>query len=165
MVVIIFGLPGSGKSFFASHLATHLSAHYINSDVVRKEMGSLGKYTKENKLHVYQKMAEHTKELLSAGQAVVLDATFYRNELRTIFINLADTFNTPVFLIKVEAAEETVRERLSHPRADSEADYTIYQSVKKEFEEVQQPHLTLVSTNENIERMLEEALAYIQRPA
>ena len=38
MVVIVFGLPGSGKSYFASRLAGIISADYINSDRVRREI-------------------------------------------------------------------------------------------------------------------------------
>lgn len=32
MIFIVFGLPGSGKSYFASHLAEMKNAQYINFD-------------------------------------------------------------------------------------------------------------------------------------
>jgi len=35
MIIIVFGLPGSGKSYFASKLAERINARYINSDVIR----------------------------------------------------------------------------------------------------------------------------------
>ena len=56
VLVIVFGLPGSGKSFFALQLAHMLKAKYINSDIVR--MGALVKrtYSEKEKQVVYNNM-------------------------------------------------------------------------------------------------------------
>jgi len=45
MIIIVCGLPGSGKSFFAHRLAAKLDALHISSDKTRKEMKTLGHYT------------------------------------------------------------------------------------------------------------------------
>ena len=49
MIVIVFGLPGSGKSYFASHLASMINADYINSDKVRRTMFDTRTYQKRKK--------------------------------------------------------------------------------------------------------------------
>ena len=56
MVVIVFGLPGSGKSYFASRLAKKLEADYISSDQVRKKLFTRPDYSEEGKKQVYKKL-------------------------------------------------------------------------------------------------------------
>ena len=34
--ILVFGLPGSGKTVFASHLAQKIRAHHVNADEVRE---------------------------------------------------------------------------------------------------------------------------------
>jgi predicted kinase len=63
MIVIVFGLPGSGKSFFASRLAKMINADYINSDMIRKEMFASSTYSEKEKAAVYNVMIEKTKVL------------------------------------------------------------------------------------------------------
>jgi len=38
MIIVVTGLPGSGKSYFAQQLAPLMDAEYINSDKVRSLM-------------------------------------------------------------------------------------------------------------------------------
>lgn len=158
------GLPGSGKSYFASHLSEKIGAEYINSDSTRKILQAMGRYAPDDKLKVYRRMAEIAGEALEQGMTVVADATFYRKELRDLFRTLAKEHGVPVCMIQVEGSEELIRERLSLPRDDSEADYKVYQLVRSQFEQLQpdEPHLTLQSGRENIEQMLREALDYIK---
>ncbi len=64
VIVIVFGLPGSGKSYFASRLAEMLKAEYINSDIVRKQLLTQKTYSEKEKLSVYDSMLEKMKTLL-----------------------------------------------------------------------------------------------------
>src|SRR5664279_5603890 len=86
MVVIVFGLPGSGKSYFASGLARIVRADYINSDRVRKEILAQRTYSKQEKETVYNKMLATMKEDQEQNRNVVLDATFHKKETRELFV-------------------------------------------------------------------------------
>ena len=55
MIVIVFGLPGSGKSYFASRFAKVINAGYINSDMIRKEIFEKREYSDQEKKAVYDK--------------------------------------------------------------------------------------------------------------
>ena len=57
MMIIVSGLPGSGKSYFASRLARKFEATYINSDLMRKKIEAQGRYAFDDKLNVYEEMA------------------------------------------------------------------------------------------------------------
>jgi predicted kinase len=56
MIIIVMGLPGSGKSYFAQRLAITINADYISSDRVRKTMMSSRTYSTKEKLLVYDEM-------------------------------------------------------------------------------------------------------------
>lgn len=163
MLIIVSGLPGSGKSYFASRLARYLGAEYISSDQTRKAMDAMGRYRFEDKLNVYEEMSKKTSELLKQGKGVVVDATFYRHEMRNIFMTLCKLLHQPVFFIEIRADEDVIRDRLSRPREDSEADYAVYLKLKDEYEDPSDSHLVLQSTNENAEAMLKKALAYLEQ--
>lgn len=161
MIIMVLGLPGSGKSFFAEQLANRLNAVYINSDRVRNQMQASGKYSYKEKLNVYNEMLRMTLLAIKEANYVIVDATFFRNDLRELFFTLARDCSEPVRVIEVIADEALVKERLQKPRAISQADYAVYKQVKEEFEEISTPHLILTSTNKNIDIMLLKALKYI----
>ncbi len=161
MLTLVSGLPGSGKSFFASRLAERLNAAYINSDRVRRELLATGKYSFEDKFRIYRHMAERAVKLVRQGKDVVVDATFYHQSMRDLFMEAALQNQCPVRFIMIEASEELVKERLSRPRTDSEADLGVYQTIKARFEEFTQPYLRLESEADNIEQMLAAAVDYL----
>ena len=161
MITVVFGLPGSGKSFFAEKLSRRLEAVYINSDRLRNSLGARGMYTIEDKLVIYNAMADRVTQRLKEGKPVVVDATFYKQAMINIFLELARTHLVPINFIKVQANEALIKERLSKPRKDSEANYDVYLKIREQFEEIKVPYLTLQSENDNVDEMLKVALVYI----
>ncbi|HSF88172.1 MAG TPA: AAA family ATPase [Saprospiraceae bacterium] len=162
MVIIVFGLPGSGKSYFASRLAMHLEAAYVNSDELRMHMLQERTYSAAEKRRVYDEMLSRMSKALSDKKPIVLDATFYKRSIRRRFEQRAATFQEAIIYIEVTAPEDIIRDRLQVPRAYSEADYDVYLKLKKSAEPLTRDHLVLVSTNNNIVSMLHEALHYIE---
>lgn len=162
VLLIVFGLPGSGKSFFALQLAHLLKAKYINSDIVR--MGALVKrtYSENEKRIVYNNMMSKMLIFLRRNENVVLDATFYKDEIRSAFLNKAEG-KAKILFIEVKADESLIRERLTKPRSDSEADFEVYKKIKKQWEPLQNDHLILHSTNNNVIDMLQKASTYYKQ--
>jgi len=161
MIIVVLGLPGSGKSYFAQALAKDVNAAYVNSDLVRNEKGARGKYSREDKMIIYRIMVEKAREHVLAGRDVVVDGTFYLAATIDLFITLSSTLMTPVLFISVVADEELIRARLANRRNDSEADYDVYLKIKKEVEPLEVAHLTLKSGPDNIDEMLCRAKDYI----
>jgi len=160
-VILVTGLPGSGKSYFARHLSNHLGARYLSTDQIRNEILDRKTYSREEKELVYREMKRRMLAALNRHDDIVLDGTFYREGLRRVFIQAAGEVAT-VFIIQVMADEELILERVHRDRPDSDADFAVYEKLKKEWEEIKTPHLTLVSTNDNLNTMLETAIRYIQ---
>jgi len=164
MVILVMGLPGSGKTFFASRLAEKLDAVHLNSDSIRREMGKWSRYSDSAKRSVYDEMLRRTQEEISAGKEVVADATFFKKEFRDKFLDAMRQMRQQFRLIEVRASDETIRQRLSRPRADSEADYRVYKLIKSQAEPVTEEHLVLFSDRESAEEMIKKALEYIGQP-
>jgi len=162
MIIIVFGLPGSGKSYFATKLATELKAKYLSSDVVRKEVFTVRKYTDEEKMKVYDVMLKVMKNAIQQNENLVLDATFYTNSIRNKFNEVAEEFKTKIIFIEVRADQKIIKERLGISREHSEADYPIHLQIKEIFEAMESDHLIIESTQDNIKEMLDLALNYIQ---
>ena len=161
MIVIVFGLPGTGKSYFASRLATKIKAEYVGSDQVRFSMIKDRTYDKEEKMRVYGKMLKMTEQLTAKRKQVVLDATFYQDEIRKMFISLAKSLRVKIYFVEVTAAPPLVKKRVIKKREGSEADYAVYLKIKELFEPMNEEHLILQSTENNIEDMLEKAMRYL----
>lgn len=160
-VIAVFGLPGSGKSFFARHLAEHLQAAYFNTDLIRNQLQKRGQYQPSDKQAVYAYLFDQLQQALRQDQKVVVDGTFFRQALRQQLVAAAGAEGGIVRWIEVQASPTLVHERLARTRTDSEADWTVYELVKAQFEPLDSPHLILHSTNDNLARLLEEALKYL----
>ena len=161
MIIIIFGLPGSGKSYFASRLAMQLGATYVNSDELRMEMVADRTYTENEKNMVYDAMLKAMSEAVAAGKPIVLDATFYKKSIRKRFEHKARHMGQRIIYIEVTAPEDIIEDRLKIPRTYSEADFDVYLKIRKVAEPLKADHLILESSNNNIVSMLHEAIQYI----
>ncbi len=159
MIVIVLGLPGSGKSYFAERLAKRLDAEYLNSDRLRKKLFSNRTYSIKEKAKVYDRMLKRMVEALGQNDNLVLDATFHKKEIREPFLTKG---KGRIYIIEVCAEEEIIRQRVQKNRPDSEADFDVYQLIKQEWELLEVPHLVLESTNKNIDEMLQRALKYLK---
>lgn len=155
------GLPGSGKSFFASQLAKILKAEYLNSDKIRKEICAHCSYSVIEKEGVYAAMLTCMKQAVAERKDVVVDATFYTKRTRKQLLAAARPEKN-VFFMEIYAGEQLIRERLQHPRVDSEADIKVYKLVRSQWEPIEEPHFRLLSTSTNIAEMLDKALRYLR---
>jgi len=159
MIIIVLGLPGSGKSYFASRFAKLIHADYINSDRVRKSIFPVRSYSEKEKTSVYNEMLELMRRAIRQGKDLVLDATFYKNDVRKRF---NDEARGDIVFIEIAAEETVIKERLKQKRRDSEADFEVYTLIKKQWEPLRGRRLILTSSDNNIEYMLHQAVDYLK---
>lgn len=162
MIIIVFGLPGSGKSYFASQLAKTINASYLNSDRIRMDLFKTRTNSEKEKAEVYSAMLSKMKEAVNQNRDLVLDATFHRNETRNSFIKEMEGRGS-IFFIEVKADENVIRERLKKKRLYSEADFEVYKFIQQRWDPMTEPHLLLESTNANLDYMLETAIHYLKQ--
>ena len=161
MLILVGGLPGSGKTYFASRLSARLQATYISSDLMRKQMEAQGRYAFEDKLNVYEHMACSAATALRQKHPVVVDGTFYCKPMREIFFTLAKLMHLKHAFIEIIADEDVIKKRLDQGMASHAANLSVYRLVKSQWEEPDATYLVVESKDGNIEEMITMAMQYV----
>jgi predicted kinase len=150
MIVVMAGLPGTGKSA----LARELGGVVLNKDDLRAALfpAALVEYSTEQDDFV-QELMERTAEYLltrSPGLTVFFDGrTFSRRYQIGRVIRLAERLRTPWRIIECVCTEKVARERIErgkkHPAKNRTVD--LYLKIREEFEPIEHPKL-VVDTGE-----------------
>jgi predicted kinase len=148
-VVLVGGLPGTGKSTLAAELARVAGLDVISSDRVRKELAGKGPgegaaadfgegiYTPGWNDRTYEACLERAGEMIFEGRRVLVDASFREESRRRRFLDAADSWGVRSLFLRCRAAPETVRERLAgRDGHGSDADWEIYVRAAEAWEQV-----------------------------
>ncbi len=164
MLIMVTGLPGTGKTTYAKTLADSIGGRHFNTDIIRDQLNMRGQYDEASKRMIYEALFKHTQSCLKRGLPVVVDGTFFRKELREPFVDLAEELNCSIFWVEIKADEPIIKERVSQKREFSEADYEVYLKIKEAFEPIEGEHLTLQSDLLSVEEMVESTMTYYSFP-
>jgi adenylylsulfate kinase len=83
-IILIMGLPGSGKTTLANELAPMLNAQRLNADEVRKEANDWD-FSEEGRKRQAKRMADFALKLKNEGNNVVADFICPTPEARSLF--------------------------------------------------------------------------------
>ena len=83
-IILIMGLPGSGKTTLAEELAPMLNAKRLNADEVRKEANDWD-FSEEGRKRQAKRMADFAAKLKELGNYVVADFICPTPEARDLF--------------------------------------------------------------------------------
>jgi len=84
MKILIFGLPGSGKTTLAKPFADLISAVHINADAVRTQYDDWD-FTPEGRIRQAQRMRHLADGVVMAGKIAVADFVCPTEEARKVF--------------------------------------------------------------------------------
>jgi hypothetical protein len=146
-LVLVAGLPGTGKSTLARRLTDQAGFQLIRSDVIRKELAGLPPndptpdhlrkrlYSSERNDRTYSECERRAEEILIAGGRAIVDANFREERKRKAFVQLALRLGVPIILLICEADPATTQTRLQSRKNDaSDADWAVYEHAVEEWQ-------------------------------
>jgi hypothetical protein len=147
-LVLVGGLPGTGKSSLSASLAARENFQVIRSDVVRKELAGVPIasatraadraeiYTSEWTDRTYAECLRRAEQRLFEGERVIVDATFLEEQRRRPFFDAALRWGVPLLLLVCQAEPGAVKARLEARWGDaSDADWEVYLQAARRWEE------------------------------
>ncbi len=167
-LVVVSGLPGTGKSFFSRQLAQRLPFVVLESDALRKTLFASPRYLAEESQRLFKASHELVEEFLKKGIGVIFDATNIAERHREYLYSIADRLGAKLVIVRLEAPPEVIRERLGRrqERADpqdiSDADWTVYQRMRPEVEPIRRNHF-VVNTAGDVAPAIEKIVREVKR--
>jgi predicted kinase len=171
-LVMIGGLPGTGKSTLARRIAALGGFEVIRSDEVRKRLAGApadarpspfgtGIYTSEWSDRTYAECRRLARESLEKGNRVIIDANFGREADRAAMRSEASRLGVRQAFFVVEADVALVRSRLEARSGDvSDADWAVHLEAARRWEPIQlDPGTFRIDLDADSDRVLVEALA------
>ena len=151
-LVMLSGLPGTGKSHFARRLAGCLPLVVVGSDRVRKTLIPKPEYTRGEHLRVFSACHLVIEEMLRQGRTVVFDATNLTEGFRQPLLDLARRQGASTHIILFTAPLKVIRRRLQDRAAGigtdgvSDADWSIFSRLRPGQEPITDAHWVIDSS-------------------
>lgn len=140
-LVLVGGLPGTGKSTLAAGLGAAMGADVLRSDEVRKELAGLapttpagapfgeGIYDPGTTQHTYDELLRRAEQQLVMGRSVVLDASWTDEDRRADARQVAERTHSDLVelqcVLDASIAAERLRARAARGEDASDADAVV----------------------------------------
>lgn len=174
-LVLVGGLPGTGKSTLAGLLGDRLGMTVLSSDRLRKELAGLdpsspasggyqqGLYAPEHTERTYAALLERAGALLRRGESVVLDASWTRRAPREQAALLAREVGADLTQLRCWVPPEVAADRIQRrERGVSDATSAIASAMATDTDPW--PSARTVATTRDPDCSLAQALALLDQP-
>lgn len=171
MVIVMTGLPGTGKSAIAARLRVALSAALLDKDRVRAALFGPDQiaYSTEQDDWCMGIVLQAAAYLLRSNRAlpIIIDGRPFarRYQLQQVDAFAAEQV-VPLNVIYCVCSDATARARLDRDAAGAahlaaNRGYAMYQQLKATFEPIREPKL-VVDTDNDLDQCVRQALAFIK---
>ncbi|MBI2122286.1 MAG: dephospho-CoA kinase [Candidatus Sungbacteria bacterium] len=163
LLIIVCGLPGTGKSTVAKILAQRLGAKLLRTDVIRKEIFRQPRYDAKNVDRVYRELflqAQKSEETRN----IILDATFSKKKHRKTALRIAKLLGRRFVIIETMCSVAVVHLRLNKRthRSISDARFSQYLAMRQSFEKIREPHY-VINTSKGQRAVFKKTAALVRQ--
>lgn len=172
-LTVVGGMPGSGKSTLSGALADRMGVTLLSSDRVRKELAGIpveqaaaagygeGLYTPAWTARTYATLLDRAAALLSAGESVVLDATWSDTAQREAARRVAERTSADLVALHCHVPDDVSAGRLS-TRAPGPSDADLGIATAMAAREPAWPEAVAVDTSGPLDAAVTRALAAVR---
>ncbi|MDR1969849.1 MAG: ATP-binding protein [Candidatus Nomurabacteria bacterium] len=111
VVIVVIGLPGAGKSFFATQFATSLDVALVSEDKIRWTLFAHHTYNENENAIVKQVANMMVAELFKTKETFILDGGHNDRASRAILTTQAKKAGYDVFTVIVQTDTPTAKQR------------------------------------------------------
>jgi aminoglycoside phosphotransferase family enzyme/predicted kinase len=170
-LLLVGGLPGTGKSTLAGELADRLGLVLLSSDRVRKEQAGLppetpapapyehGLYSRARTAAVYRELLARARAALARGESVVLDASWTRAEHRAAARSLAEETSSDLVPLVCSTPAALAASRMARRHGPSDAGAAIAKAMAGHVDPW--PEAQIVNTTGPTEDSLRQVLTHL----
>jgi predicted kinase len=165
-LILLSGLPGTGKSYLAAAIAARYPAVVVRSDEVRKALIPDPTYSSGENGFVYLTCYALMDQLLRDGYVVVFDATNLQREGRKRARKIATAAGAPALTLVTTAPATVIAERLRQRAAgavesySSDADWGVHQKLAATMDAMTEPSRE-VDTSADLELVLADVGCFL----
>ncbi len=165
VLVLVSGLPGTGKTYFSQKLCERLPFVTLESDALRRVLNPSPAHSRSESARLFSAIHILCERLLREGHSVIVDATNLTEEHRQHFYNISDGAGVKLIIVHIEASPATVKDRLENrgnePCNNSDADWKVYKRMRKSVDKIKRKHYS-VDTSVDYTSILDEIVEEIQ---
>ncbi len=163
-LIVMCGLPGTGKSHVSKRLSEKIPLTIIESDRIRKDLFPSPSYTVTENACLFSVCHSVIRSLLGEGKTLIFDATNLRERSRNTLRGIARQCSADRLVLNVVAPSSLVKERLKRRMQEkkgySDADWSVYTRMRKAQEKIKERHF-VIDTSGDIEQTIETIVAVI----
>ena len=165
VLVLISGLPGTGKTYSSKKLSERLPFVTLESDELRRVLNPRPNHSKAESARLFAAIHLLCERLLKERHSVIVDATNLTEKHRRHFYDISDRLGVKLIIVHLTATEQVVKERLEkrgkESANNSDADWKVYLRMKKSVDKIKRKHYSL-DTSLDYENIPDEIVEEIE---